>query len=315
MSSEFNRFFKSNSLASTYKPTLAKCLLDIGDYQKDEGSEWVTKNDDTFTVNLHFIAARFLRYYYPLKFQFKLKQEGTKQTVAVYKILDNCKDLFNQLKSKKTPSKKQMCMKLFDEMRETTFRHSLMRNMVLPKLLNDCNIYKNTDDKQHITIKKDVVEFMRKNKNTLESALNHMIARYLETCNASPNISTKLEESMTRKYLSPNPKREVLEIADNTCFYCPAKNVKFAMDHFVPWNYLGQTAQYNMVPACTPCNSSKNDKLTDPKYLDCLIDRNKKLKKLPMGYSEEFLKNMYENAIVEYHGKEKKLWTSKNTTK
>ena len=55
--------------------------------------------------------------------------------------------------------------------------------------------YKITDDKQHITIKKDVVEFMRKNKNTLESALNHMIARYLETCNASPNISTSSRHS------------------------------------------------------------------------------------------------------------------------
>ena len=131
MSLEFNQFFKRHSLASTYKPTLAKCLLDLGDYEKDEGSEWVTKNDDTFTVNLHFIAARFLRYYYPLKFKFKLKQEASKETVAIYKILDENKDLFNQLKTKKTPSKKQMCMKLFDEMRETTFRHSLMRTMVL----------------------------------------------------------------------------------------------------------------------------------------------------------------------------------------
>jgi thioredoxin-related protein len=183
-----------------------------------------------------------------------------------------------------------------------------MRVMVLPKLLNDCNIYKITKDKQHIIIKMDVVEFMRKNKNILESGLNHMIARYLEACNASPNISTKLEESLTRKYLSPNSKKEVLEIADNTCFYCPAKNVEFDMDHFIPWNYLGQTEQYNMVPACTHCNSSKNDKLTDRDYLEKLIERNKELKKLPMGYSKEFLTNMYENAIVEYHGKDKELW-------
>ena len=308
MSLEFNQFFKRHSLASTYKPTLAKCLLDLGDYEKDEGSEWVTKNDDTYTVNLHFITARFLRYYYPLKFKFKLKQEASKETVAIYKILDDYKDLFNQLRSKDTPSKKQMCMKLFEKIRETTFRHSLMRTMVLPKLLNDCPIYENTKDKQHIIIKKDIVEFMRKNKDILESALNHMIARYLEACNASPNISTKLEESLTRKYLLKNPKREVLEIADNTCFYCPAKNVKFAMDHFIPWNYLGRTEQYNMVPACTPCISSKNDKLTIRKYLELLIDRNKKLKKLPMGYSKEFLTNMYENAIVEYHGKDRKLW-------
>jgi len=37
--SEFNRFFLSKSLASTYKPTFLKCLLDLGDYKKDEGEK------------------------------------------------------------------------------------------------------------------------------------------------------------------------------------------------------------------------------------------------------------------------------------
>lgn len=308
MSLEFNKFFKRHSLASTYKPMLAKCLLDLGDYEKDEGSQWVKKQGDAYTVNLHFVAARFLRYYYPLKFKFKLKQESTTQTVAIYDILKDHKHLFENLRTKDTPSKKQMCMGVFHEMREKTIKHPLMRIQVLPKLLNNCNIYTISDDKNFITITKDVVDYMRANKDVLESALNHMISQYLENCNAAPNISTKLDEKLKRKYLTSKPKKEVLEIAENTCFYCPANDVEFAMDHFVPWNYLGQTEQYNMVPACTPCNSSKNDKLTIRKYLDKLIGRNKKLNKLPMGYSEEFLTNLYENAIVEYHGKDKSLW-------
>jgi len=57
MISEFNRFFKSKTLASTYKPTLAKCLLDLGDYVEDEGGNWVKIKDDTYTVDLHFVAA------------------------------------------------------------------------------------------------------------------------------------------------------------------------------------------------------------------------------------------------------------------
>ena len=183
-----------------------------------------------------------------------------------------------------------------------------MRVQVLPKLLNDCNIYKIADDKEHIIIKKEVVDYMTANKNVLESGLNHMISRYLENCNASPNISTKLEENLQRKKMSKVEENEVLEISQNTCFYCPVKDEKFDMDHFVPWNYLGQTEQYNMIPACKTCNTSKNDRLTVRKYLDKLIERNKKLKKLPMGYSEEFLTNMYENAIIEYHGKDRELW-------
>ena len=308
MSLEFNQFFKRQSLASTYKPTLAKCLLDIGDFKEDEGSQWVKKEGNAYKVNLHFVSARFLRYYHPLNFKFKLKQESTKQRVAIYEILEKHKNLFEELRTKDTPSKKDMCSDLFRGIREKTFKHSLMRVQVLPKLLNDCNIYKNVDDKEHIIIKKDVVDYMTANKDVLKSALNHMISQYLETCNASPNISTKLNEKLNRKYLSPVKKKEVLKIANNTCFYCPAKNVEFAMDHFIPWNYLGQTEEYNMVPACKTRNSSKNDKLTIPDFLNDLIRRNKRLKKLPMGYSEEFLTNMYENAIVEYHGKDRKLW-------
>jgi len=308
MSLEFNQFFKRHSLASTYKPMLAKCLLDLGDYDEDEGSKWVEKNNDVYSVNLHFIAARFLRFYHPLKFKFKLKQESSKETVAIYDILAKNKHLFEKLRTKDIPSKKDMCSELFHEMREKTIKHPLMRVQVLPKLLNDCNIYEISDDKKYIKIKKNIVNYMQSNKDVLESALNHMISVYLETCNASPSICTKMDEKLKRKNLSAKLEEEVLKISDNTCFYCPAKNVKFAMDHFVPWNYLGQTEQYNMVPACTPCNSSKNDKLTDRKYLDKLIERNKKLKKLPMGYSKEFLTNMYENAIVEYHGRERKLW-------
>ena len=308
MSVEFNKFFKRHSLASTYKPTLAKCLLDLGDYEKNEGSQWVKKQNDTYIVNLHFVAARFLRYYHPLKFKFKLKQESTKQTVAIYDILQENKDLFDELRTKDTPSKNDMCTDLFQDVREKTIKHPLMRVQVLPKLLKDCNIYTISDDKNFISVKKDVVDHMYSNKDVLESALNHMISKYLENCNAAPNISTKLDEKLKRKNLSAKPKNEVLEIANYTCFYCPAKNVKFDMDHFVPWNYLGQTEQYNMVPACKHCNPSKNDKLTIKKFLDALIERNQKLEKLPMGYSKEFLTNLYENAIIEYHGKEKTLW-------
>ena len=63
-----------------------------------------------------------------------------------------------------------------------------------------------------------------------------------------------------------------------------------------------------MVPACQRCNSSKNDKLTVQKYLEKVIDRNKKLHDVPMGYSEEFMRNMYENCRLEYHGRGQELW-------
>jgi 5-methylcytosine-specific restriction endonuclease McrA len=305
MISEFNRFFKSKSLASTYKPTLVKCLLDLADYQSDEGSQWVKQKGDTYTVDLHFIAARFLRYYHPLRFKFKLKQEATKKRIAIYNILDEYEE---QLGVKSTPSKKLMCSEKFSEIREKTIVNGAIRQQVLPKLRNDCNIYTINSGSKSIQIKKEIIDFMRDNKKLLEAALNHMIAEYLEKCNSSPNISTKLEEKISRITLTKDKFQKMINMQNSCCFYCGDKGDSFAQEHFLPWNFLFQTENYNIIAACQTCNSSKNDKLPHGKYLDKIIKRNQSLEDLPMGYSEEFMKNMYENCRLEYHGRDNTLW-------
>ena len=305
MISEFNRFFKSKSLASTYKPTLVKCLLDLADYASDEGSQWVVQKGDTYTVDIHFIAARLLRYYHPLRFKFKLKQEATKKRIAIYSILEKYEE---QLGVKSTPSKKIMCSEKFSEIREKTIINGAIRQQVLPKLRNDCNIYTINSGSKSIQIKKEIIDFMRDNKKLLESALNHMIAEYLEKCNSSPNISTKLEEKISRTTLTKDKFQKIINMQNSCCFYCGNKGDSFAQEHFLPWNFLFQTENYNIIAACQTCNSSKNDKLPHGKYLDKIIKRNQSLEDLPMGYSEEFMKNMYENCRLEYHGRDKTLW-------
>ena len=108
MIDQFNKFFNKQSLASTYKPTFVKCLLDIGDCKEFEGKEWVESKGEFYDVDLNFIVARFLRFYHPLKFKYKLKQEATKNTIAIYDILGTFKDLVT---TKKTPSlKKFLCL-------------------------------------------------------------------------------------------------------------------------------------------------------------------------------------------------------------
>ena len=306
MTSEFNRFFSSKTLASTYKPTFVKCLLDLGDFQKDEGEQWVKKHEDYLTVDLNFIAVRFLRYYHPLKFKFKLKQEATAKRIVIYRILEDFKELVG---IKTAPSKKTLCSEHFSEMRQKTIKEGI-KPQVLKKLLNDCNIYSINKGPNSIEIKTDVVKFMKENKKVLESALNHMIAKYLENCNASPNISTALEEIIPRKKLSVPIFDTIIDLQSSRCFYCNQKfdRKEFAQEHFIPWNFIRQTEPYNIIAACTPCNSSENDRLASEKYLENIIKRNKTLEKLPMGYSEEFMRNMYGMCRIEYHGISEKLW-------
>lgn len=51
------------------------------------------------------------------------------------------------------------------------------------------------------------------------------------------------------------------ELFEGQCAYCPARAV--AWDHVVPVTKGGTTIPGNMLPACTPCNSSKKDRDLD----------------------------------------------------
>lgn len=306
MTSEFNRFFKTKTLATTYKPTLVKCLLDLGDFNQDEGGKWVETNGDTLIVDLNFVVARFLRYYHPLKFKFKLKQHPhPDNTLEIYRILEDFKDEINV---KTMPSKKEICGTKFSKIREKTIVSDAIRKQVLPKLLNDCKIYDIIDNSKKIIVAKNVVKFMTDNKAILESALNNMIAIFLEGCNASPNISTKLRQTIPRTTLKKSIFAEIIQLQDERCFFCKKKFDEFAQEHFLPWNFIFRTENFNITPACSSCNSAKNDRLPHGKYLEKIIERNKKLENLSSGYSEEFFRRLYETCRIEYHGIDQPLW-------
>lgn len=304
MISEFNRFFSSKNLASTYKPTFLKCLLDLADYKEDEGSQWITKNGDNITVDLNFVAARFLRYYWPLLFKFRLKQEPTHTPIAVYRLLHQYSEL---LGTKTQPTKKQLCSEKFAELRLKTIREGI-KPQVLHRLLKDCNVYSVNKNSNSIVVKKEIINYIKQNKKILESALNHTIAEFLEKFNSSPNISTKLEEKINRTSLKKDDFVKIIKMQNSCCFYCGTKGDDFAQEHFIPWNFIFDTQNYNIIAACQVCNSSKNDKLAGTKYLDLILKRNDNLEKKPYGYSREFMKNLYESCRIEYHGMEKELW-------
>lgn len=304
--SEFNRFFSSKTLASTYKPTLMKCLLDIGDSEENEGHHWIKDAENSFEVDLNFLAVRFIRYYWSLLFKSKLKQEATATPIVVYRILNEYVSLFGKNKSR--PSKELLCEDEFAELRLKIVREGI-KPQVLKKLLNDCDIYELGEKNNSIIIQKDIVQFMKENKKTLEAALNHMIAIYLEKINTAPAISIKLEEKILRTYLKDDDKSEIIELEDGRCFYCNEKKLKFDEDHFIPWNYNSVTQQFNMVPACKTCNSSKNDNLSSENFLEKILERNRKLNNISYGYTEDGFKRQYYECKSAYHGDSQPLWS------
>jgi hypothetical protein len=53
---------------------------------------------------------------------------------------------------------------------------------------------------------------------------------------------------------------QCLDYFENKCAYCGADNISLAMDHFIPITKFGATSKNNIIPCCSKCNSSKNNK-------------------------------------------------------
>ena len=78
------------------------------------------------------------------------------------------------------------------------------------------------------------------------------------------------------------------------------------MDHFIPWSYLKDDKQWNMVMSCRECNNSKRDKLPDKRFIDKLIIQNENIIKSNQykyvereyqGYNKDKIVKIYNSAI------------------
>ena len=122
-------------------------------------------------------------------------------------------------------------------------------------------------------------EFVCKHKVVLEKLNYYEWAKFLEKVNDDSvivHLLDKLDESGKRHNLSIY--RQILydEFESNSCFYCgkAITEKRVEVDHFIPWSFVKDDNIWNLVLACSNCNRSKSDKLSDEYYLNKLVKRN-----------------------------------------
>lgn len=200
-----------------------------------------------------------------------------------------------------------------------------IKSTVISKISNECSkyvvgaFYEDTNKVFYTFTRKDkiielqptVIEYIIKYKNIL-SKLNYFEwIKFLEKTNEDKNIvalAEKLDNSTKRGNLSFY--RDFLYDLYNKkeCFYCGKnlENKKIEIDHFIPWSYLKDDKQWNMVMSCRDCNNSKRDKLPDNNFIDKLISQNeivmksnkyKRVEREYQGYNKEKILKIYNSAI------------------
>lgn len=305
----FNAFFNREKLSSTYKPVFLKSLIAVSGYDEnntirlaDQG--WITKKNGKVKIDLNFIALNYIKQYWEYFFKFKLRQSHIPLDANINNILNKYSG------EPKTPSLEAIATDSFKNLRKEVINKSI-KPEVLIHLDPNGELYQRNRGEDSITIDSSLVNFFRKYKWILVSALNFIITRYLEKINFVPRIAEKVSGDIPRSYLNENEKKILLNIHDS-CFYCNKPyNSAYAMDHVIPFNYLYQTEIFNIVPACNICNSSKNDRLPIQDIFDKVKIRNRTLN-LRKDYSEEWYQKLYDTCVTSYHG-DRPFYMTSNT--
>ena len=164
----------------------------------------------------------------------------------------------------------------------------------------DGTIYSFNLKEEWIQLASPYIEFFARYKTIIMNVTNYQMAVYLEKFNskeAMENILTKIEFVSARESLKEF-QSILLSYGAAECFYCKKPVRKTHVDHFIPWSYVQNDVLWNFVLACPTCNTSKNNKIAHPRYLDSLIERNNSMVHEQMeSYDVNKLTNMYEYAI------------------
>lgn len=120
----------------------------------------------------------------------------------------------------------------------------------------------------HIEIDPDWLQYLQKNSGILKDFCHWNLALFLQKHNPNvPDIPNKLVKPIARKNLTKQ-KADFWnlyfdEVSSQNCIYSgkPVTKDNYALDHFVPYNFVSHDLNWNLVPAHPSVNASKSDKL------------------------------------------------------
>lgn len=314
----FNRFFKKHSMSSTYKPVFLRSLLDIGDYRPASskglvGDKWLEQKDGRLVVDLNFIATRFAKYYWDMKYSFRLRQTQVGKEAVINQIISK-----EHRGGEVPPALGKIAREGMSDFRQSVINRAIKPN-VLPRLCNDMQGLYTILESDAISLDENIVGFIRANKTVLQRGIIGVLAKYLEKINKmTPQISNKVERhDASRPILNNKHKNKLNELQDSKCFYCNDYAKQPHTDHVIPYNFVFSTDFYNCAISCQVCNCEKSDTLPAKKYFDYAVKRNKELcdymEKSNIFYNEDSYKCMFDMCVSDYNGRTRFFKPSKSS--
>ncbi len=295
----FNSIVSQSVKDNTYKFALTKFLLDYS-HEHEQA--------DAYQVSYNEIAEKFLEYYWFQECKYKFKQDfKVERMPMVIRIIRRyCgEDYIPESYEKYFKDKKALKNTMVNEIERGCLQD------VIPRLQprNTFSFYQHfhtlsptgrkyrlpPKDKRYIEVTRESHRFFKDNYHELSKLLIYEWAKFLEKTNFTPRLIAKIEGlgQQERKPLTKY-RNILLKQMDATCFYCDkmVKNDDIHIDHFIPWSYIYDDAEWNLVVSCSDCNLKKSDYLA-PR--SCVVKIEKRNEKYGFNEYGKDVQEYYEN--------------------
>jgi len=297
---ELNAFFSGADMTATYKPVFLRWLLDLGKYDvhgsncRLPGSEWIAVDGDTVTLDLNFVAARFLKYYWDMDDSFHLRQTSNRGDAVIVQIVREGR---SARESADPPTLEELVSASGKGLRQKTLTRVIKRQ-ALEYLQEDMkSLYAWERGSDEIALCADTIPFFRRHRETILNGLNPKLSDHLAKLNkAIPHSSAKPgEEAHTLYMLHPEATWFIDEEQRQRCFYCDRPHGEKRIPHIdrvIPDIYAFSADMHNCVVACIGCGLQKRSRLPAAEHFMGVLDRNdgieRRLARLPASVRGEF---------------------------
>lgn len=287
--------FAKGRMSSTYKAIFLKCLLDLRHYDQRAAKKrrdkkgWVKISNSEIKLDLNFIAARFLKYYWDMEYGFGFKQTSDKHDARIQAIIKGLKQ-----KYPKPPTRAQL---VSDS--NVTIRKDVINEAMKPEVMKHIvkkdmpGLFRHETGSMHITLDSRLIGFFNRHYNVVSTIINYKLVGELEKYNkVVPRIASKVDyDKKVRTVLTEIEKRFVMleyewKQKDKKCFYCKKRKISH-FDHVVPFKFVYSHDVYNIVASCQKCNCVKHDKLPEDSHFGRVMERNITLGKLTREYLKD----------------------------
>ena len=187
----FNKFFKSGKMFSTYKCVLLYALTEVSRYVGNglNKNEWITRNEDTVTVNLNFLAARFIKYYWDVSYLDinhttpKSRNQYTTTEINILELIHK-----EQIAHQKNPDLRRLEKKDMERFRNKIIQKSIQPE-VLAALQKDFNdVYEPIPHGNYLELNGKFVEFVKYNIDDIQNKIKIKLRQHLEKINSNEEL-------------------------------------------------------------------------------------------------------------------------------